>query len=151
CAGPFHSAPSSIRQITPAGSVTGKLGLDSQPLWDIQAAPDNSLYFSKLNEVDCLPTSGGSFVIAGYGSGQTAACAVDSSGNLFAAIDSVIEEVPVGGTATNLVGNLYGFCDGDKSIALLEKPLGLATDASANIYAGDSAWVRKIGTNGIVT
>ncbi|MGA2177941.1 MAG: immunoglobulin domain-containing protein, partial [Verrucomicrobiota bacterium] len=84
--------------------------------------------------------------------------AVDAFGNLFIADEgnSVIREVGTNGIISTVAGNRtqgYSGDGGPATNAELSYPVGVAMDASGNLFIADSGnWViRKVGTNGIIT
>jgi sugar lactone lactonase YvrE len=83
---------------------------------------------------------------------------VDSSGNLFVADrnNHCIRKISVTGDVTTFaggIGNPAVFSDGSATVATFNKPLGIAIDASDDLYVADQGnmRVRKITPNGDVT
>jgi len=87
--------------------------------------------------------------------------AVDASGNLFIAdtANVVIRKVDTNGTITTVAGIFdggsggYSGDDGAATNASLNWPLGVAVDATGNLFITDSGnnVIRKMDTNGIIT
>ena len=84
--------------------------------------------------------------------------ALDSAGNLYIAdtTNNRVRKVDTSGTITTVAGTgRWGYSgDGGRAVeAWLGAPLGLAVDASGNLYIGhaDGQRVRKVDTSGIIT
>jgi len=84
--------------------------------------------------------------------------AVDASGNLFIVDggNSVIREVGTNGMITTVAGNGtpgYSGDGGPATNAELSLPLGVAVDASGNLFIADynDSVIREVGTNGIIS
>jgi sugar lactone lactonase YvrE len=84
--------------------------------------------------------------------------AIDGSGNLFIADwgNQRIRKVNTNGTITLFAGNGangYTGNGGPATNASLSYPVGVATDASGNLFIADAgnAVIRKVNTNGIIT
>jgi sugar lactone lactonase YvrE len=82
--------------------------------------------------------------------------AIDASGNLYIADEgnSVIRKMDTTGLVSNFagVGGVKGSANGLGSLATFNKPFGVATDASGNLYVADAGnnQIRMIGTAGMV-
>jgi len=82
---------------------------------------------------------------------------VDVNGNLYVAdkISNTIRKVTPAGVVTTLAGSAgtTGSADGTGSAARFNGPMGVAVDASGNVYVGDSDnfAIRKITSGGVVT
>jgi hypothetical protein len=79
---------------------------------------------------------------------------VDLSGNLYIAdnYNSRIRKVYTGGLITTVAGGGIMMTDGGPATeARLFSPVGVAVDASNNIYIVDQCRVRKVDTDGIIT
>jgi uncharacterized protein (TIGR03437 family) len=79
--------------------------------------------------------------------------AVDASGNLFIADMYRIRKVSASGTITTIAGNgKPGFSgDGGQATSAELSAIGIAVDASGNVFAADGLRVRKVSPNGIIT
>jgi sugar lactone lactonase YvrE len=81
---------------------------------------------------------------------------VDSTGNIFATTSgNVIRKITPAGVVTTFAGDptRVGFADGTGSAATFHTPIGLAIDASDNLYVADSKnyTIRKITPLAVVT
>lgn len=78
---------------------------------------------------------------------------VDSNGNLYVADGSAIRMVTAAGVVTTFAGQSQssGIADGAGAAAQFTALLGLAIDASGNLYAADANRVRKIAPDGVVS
>ena len=84
--------------------------------------------------------------------------AVDAAGNLFIAdfFNHCIRKVGTNGVITTVAGNGSGGYSGDNGAATnasLYYPVGVAVDATGNLFIADSLnyRIRKVATNGIIT
>lgn len=83
--------------------------------------------------------------------------AVDSSGNVFVAdtANQTIRKITSSGAVTLFAGTAgsAGSTDGTGTAARFRTPMGLATDASGNVYVADNnnQTIRKITPSGVVT
>jgi len=81
--------------------------------------------------------------------------AVDSSGNLYFTAGNALEKYTATGGITLIAGSLTaaGSADGQGSAASFQNPIGIACDASGNIYVADTGnnAVRKVTPLGAVT
>nr|WP_298220767.1 NHL repeat-containing protein [Halothiobacillus sp.] len=85
-----------------------------------------------------------------------AGVATDASGNVYVADtgNHEIRKISPAGVVTTLAGSTTaGSADGTGAAASFNHPLGVATDASGNVYVGDSYnnEIRKISPAGVVT
>jgi sugar lactone lactonase YvrE len=117
-----------IRKITPDGTVSTLAGSTSGDL----DGPGTSAQFKTP-----------------YG------IAVDASGIVYVTdSNQKIKKIATDGTVTTLAGNgTAGFTDGPGSSAQFNAPIGVAVDASSNVYVADynNHKIRKIATDGTVT
>jgi trimeric autotransporter adhesin len=88
---------------------------------------------------------------------EPAGLAVDAGGNLYIAdiYNHVVRKVDTSGTITTIAGNGTEGHSGDggpATSASFESPVGLAVDASGNLFISDEGYpvVRKVTTGGII-
>jgi sugar lactone lactonase YvrE len=83
--------------------------------------------------------------------------AVDSAGNIYAADDGndLIRKITPSGVVSTLAGSagVTGLVNGAADTALFNSPMGVAFDASGNLYVADSGnnLIRKIAPSGMVS
>jgi DNA-binding beta-propeller fold protein YncE len=86
-----------------------------------------------------------------------AGIAVDTAGNNVYVADynnNLIRKIIAGnGVTTTFAGDTLGFRDGTGTVALFNRPIGICTDDSGNVYVADTYnnAIRKITTAGMVT
>jgi sugar lactone lactonase YvrE len=118
-----------IRKITPAGEVSTLAGSGASGFADGQGT-SAKFYFPK-------------------------GIAVDASGNIYVAddINHRIRKITPTGTVSTIAGSTVGVTEGIGTAAKFNTPVGIAVDASGNIYVADdeNERIRKITTNGTVS
>ncbi len=121
-----------IRKITPAGVVSTLAGLAGS-----QGSADGLGSSARFN--------------------QPFGVAVDNAGNVYVADrdNHTIRKITPAGMVTTLVGlaGSFGSADGTGSAARLYYPIGVAVDAAANVYVGDTynSTIRKVTPAGAVS
>jgi len=119
-----------IRKITPAGAVTTLAGSG------VKGSADSTGTSASFNDPYAL--------------------AVDASGTIYVADEgnNLIRKVSPAGVVTTLAGSgNAAFANGVGKSASFSMPLGIAVDASGNVYVSDAgnAQIRKITPAGVVT
>ncbi|MFT5724010.1 MAG: sugar lactone lactonase YvrE [Bacteroidia bacterium] len=86
--------------------------------------------------------------------GSTPSLDIDASGNVYVAdaANYLIRKITSSGVVTTFAGKgNQGSVDGTGTSASFAYPFSLSTDASGNIYIGESYKIRKISSSGVVT
>lgn len=123
-----------IRKITPDGTVSTLAGLSTKGSQGHVDGSGTSARFSTLGDL-----------------------VVDASGNLYVADpgNHCIRKVTPAGLVTTFAGSpaSVGSVDGTGTAASFGRPMGVALDASGNLYVSDADFhvIRKITTVGVVT
>lgn len=150
-----------IREVLPDGSVTTLAAGAGSSVFQAPSAlaigPDGSVYVSDCpaGAVDRISPAG---AVSVYASALDCpqGLAMGSSGTLYVAEsgDSVVKSIAAGGTAAIVAGTGQpGFADGPAGSAQFDQPLGLAIDATGDLYVADGGGnrVRKITPMGSVS
>ncbi|HEY8995145.1 MAG TPA: immunoglobulin domain-containing protein, partial [Lacunisphaera sp.] len=123
-----------IRKITPDGTVSTVAGLSTKGSQGHVDGSGTSARFSTLGDL-----------------------VVDASGNLYVADpgNHCIRKVTPAGLVTTFAGSpaSVGSVDGTGTAASFGRPMGVALDASGNLYVSDAEFhvIRKITAGGVVT
>ncbi|HEX3797423.1 MAG TPA: NHL repeat-containing protein [Verrucomicrobiae bacterium] len=160
-----------------AGQMGSADGVGTNALFNgpsgIAIAANGVLYVTDTgnNTIRAISTSGAVTTIAGL-AGEVGATnnvgslarfssplgiALDASGTIYVADSGnhLIRKVTSAGAVTTFAGmaQVWGTADGAGTNALFNGPVGLAFDASANLFVSDSAnhTIRKITSDGVVT
>jgi sugar lactone lactonase YvrE len=153
-------------QSTEIATVTTLASVNAQ---SIAVDLSGNVYVAEqLNSIICKVTPAGVVTtLAGSGShgwtdgtGTGAAflypegVAVDPSGNVYVADESMIRKISPAGVVTTLAGNgSSGSTDGTGTAASFNDPYGVAVDTAGNVYVADTGnyEIRKISPAGVVT
>ncbi|MDB5101110.1 MAG: repeat containing protein, partial [Cyanobacteria bacterium RYN_339] len=122
-----------IRHVTPAGLVTTLAGTDLGP--GVGGSADGQGPVAQF--------------ASPYG------LAIDAAGNLYVADtdNNAIRKVSPTGLVTTLAGShrKEGATDGQGPAASFNRPMGVAVDATGNLYVADSDRIRKVSPTGLVS
>jgi uncharacterized protein (TIGR03437 family) len=145
-------------EVPPATVISGALATSSPLLLPMGVAIDanGDVYISDYIQPNILKISGGIITIVATAVPAATGIAVDSKGNLFVAVsaNSTMDMIS-NGVVTVIAGDDIAGFSGDGGLAIdarLNDPLGVAVDASGNIYIADSKnmRVRRVSA-GIIT
>jgi sugar lactone lactonase YvrE len=154
------AGPTSLAVTVPTGASTGKITV--QVGSQVATSTDDFVYIS-TGSTSTVSTLAGSGEF-GFAEGTGAAAqfwgpygvAVDASGNVYVADEGNhrIRKITPTGTVSTLAGSgTAGFADGSGTLAQFFYPLGVAVDASDNVYVADKRnhCIRKITPTGTVS
>ena len=164
-----------IRKVASNGTITTlaetKVGGVSPAATDMKRGSDDSLYVSTPGRILKISATGTVGVLAGTATtgtspdGTSAAqanlsvrltgLALDSAGLVYFVEDHRVRMIKADGTLATVAGSAaagYGGDNGPAASALLNYPVGIAFDASNNLYIADylNYRIRKV-TNGTIT
>ena len=154
------AGPTSLSVTVPTGASTGKITV--QVGAQVATSTDDFVYISTVSTSTVSTLAGsGEFGFA-EGTGTSAqfwgpyGVAVDASGNVYVADEGNhrIRKITPTGTVSTLAGSgTAGFADGSGTDAQFYYPLGVALDASGNVYVADKVnhRIRKITPTGTVS
>ncbi len=174
------SGNNKIRKITPTGVVTtlvgagvfyGPSGVSTDSGGNVYVADTNNQTIRKVTPSGVVTTLAGSVLVIGSADGSGSAArffnpqsvAVDGSGNAYVADtdNDTIRKITPAGAVTTLAGvagvrvlpENYLSADGSGSAARFNRPFGVGTDSSRNVYVADTFnhTIRKITPTGVVT
>ena len=116
-----------------------------------------NVYIADAGNNAVRQVGGGNIITAAVGFTHPDGVAIDSSGNLYVA-DTVARRIVKysGGVYTTVAGTgqpAFGGDDGPGPLASLNAPMGLAVDASGNVYIADTlnGRIRKLTPSGTIT
>ncbi len=153
--------------VATAASLAGPAGIFADSSGSILIADRNNHRIRRVDASGVMTTVAGSGT-AGYSGDAGSAVsanlfepydvAVDPSGNMYIAdsLNNRIRKVDTSGVITTVAGNGTAGYSGDGGLATsasLNKPIGIATDLTGNIYIADSSnnRIRKVDTSGVIT
>lgn len=143
---------SSIRKIDGSGSVTTIATFPFyEPVYQMEVAADNTIYFGKHNHAGKLTPQGQYSPISSYHNYQKTGVGIDGTTNVFATSVHRIVKISPTGTETVFAGDDEGFRDGPATQALFVLPEDCLVDPQGNVYISEGSRIRKIGTNGVVS
>jgi kumamolisin len=138
-------------------SAPGGIAVDN--FSNVYVADSGNDVIRKISPSGTVTLVAGQIGVAGYanGSGQSQALfnnpsgvAVDNAGNLYVTDfgNAAVRKIDTSGNVTTIAGQamVSGFRDGPGALALFNAPVGIAIDASNNLYVTD-ALVPPLGSN----
>ena len=140
-------------------------GIASDQLGNLFVADTNNNSIRKISPSLAVSTLAGTAGVQGTTDGigplaqfsNAVGVAVDGSGNTYVAdrMNSTIRKISLTGEVTTLAGTagLTGSTDGLNSVALFNRPTGVAIDGAGNLFVADArnSTIRKVGVNGVVS
>lgn len=128
---------------------------------NLYVADNNNQRIRKISPNGSVTTFAGSTIGNTNGPGTSAqfnypeGIAVDATGSIFV-VDSEnhsIRKITSAGVVSTLAGSTSGFADGQGATAQFNFPIGIAVDATGNVYVADTEnyKIRKITSAGMVT
>lgn len=167
------SANSTIRKITPAGSVTTFAGAPGASgnadgtgsaarlgvLKGIAIDANGTVFVAEQNQVRKI-TPAGLVTTLATGFNALSSLAVDSAGNVYV-VDSgasVIRKIAASGAVTVFAGSTtttngiapFGFADGGPGVAKFDHPAGIAIHTDGVLYVLDNGRIRRVTPDGVV-
>jgi len=148
-----------------AASFTSPYGVATDSSGNVYVADTDNSTIRKITPAGVVTTVAGSAGVFGSADGTGAAArfnnpigvATDSSGNVYVADTNnhTIRKITPAGAVTTLAGSagVIGSADGTGAAASFNRPFGVATDSSGNVYVADLSnhTIRKITPAGVVT
>jgi DNA-binding beta-propeller fold protein YncE len=146
-----------------AATFSEPFGITVDSSGNLYVADSYNSIIRKITPVGVVTTLAGGTLGSSDGTGTAvgfdgpSGIAVDASGNLYVADsdNDTIRKITAAGVVTTLAGkaNDYGYADGTGSAARFFWPMGIAVDASGNLYVADSHYgtIRKITSEGVVS
>lgn len=148
-----------------AASFNGTYGVATDASGNLYVADTFNSVIRKVTPAGVVTTFAGTAGVFGFANGTGAgasfnspyAVAVDPSGNVYVAdtMSSIIRKITPTGTVSTFAGTALatGSVDGIGAAARFNRPKGIATDASGNVYVADTgnSTIRKISPAGVVT
>lgn len=168
----FDAGPGGTAQVETLGAVTSGQPVSTGPLQNgrrfalrVTNAGGDSITREVTVRVAALELVAGFPSGSGNGDGEARfarfrnprGLAMDAAGNKYVAdtLNHTIRKVAADGTVTTVAGNpgVPGSADGQGRDARFDNPVGLALDASGNIYVADlgNATIRKVTVDGTVS
>jgi uncharacterized protein (TIGR03437 family) len=161
-----ESGNSLVRKVTPGGVITTVPGsaLDTGPGYSgstmgIAVSPSGDLFISNPSSstVWKLSPAGSIRLFAGpeaFANGRPAGVAVDASGNVFIAQDTMVRKVSPSGVITTVAGTGISGESGDggpATQARLSYARAVAFDSSGAMYITEAQRIRKVSSDGAIT